>query len=49
MDLLFQLNASHNATLILVTHAAELADRCQRVIRLADGQIADDHLKQAAE
>ncbi len=40
MDLLFDLNTRHGATLILVTHAPELAARCQRIIRLADGRIA---------
>lgn len=39
MDLLFDLRDRHGATLILVTHAPELAERCDRVIRLADGRI----------
>lgn len=39
MDLLFSLRDRHGATLILVTHAPELAARCDRVIRLADGQV----------
>jgi putative ABC transport system ATP-binding protein len=34
MDLLFELNALRGTTLILVTHDAELARRCQRQIRL---------------
>ncbi len=37
MDLLFGLRNRHGATLVLVTHAPELADRCDRVIRLRDG------------
>jgi putative ABC transport system ATP-binding protein len=40
MDLLFGLRDKHGATLVLVTHAPELAARCDRVIRLADGQLA---------
>ena len=40
MDLLFRLNERTGATLILVTHAPELAARCSRVVRLADGRIA---------
>jgi putative ABC transport system ATP-binding protein len=39
MDLLFDLRDRHGATLVLVTHADELAARCDRVIRLADGRI----------
>ncbi len=42
MDLLFGLRDRHGATLVLVTHAPELAARCDRVIRLADGQLATD-------
>ena len=42
MDLLFDLNARHGATLILVTHAPELAERCQRIVRLVDGEIVED-------
>ncbi len=40
MDLLFDLRDRHGATLVLVTHAPELAARCDRVIRLADGKLA---------
>lgn len=40
MDLLFGLRDKHGATLVLVTHAPELAARCDRVIRLADGRLA---------
>lgn len=39
IDLLFGLRDRHGATLVLVTHANELAQRCSRVIRLRDGQI----------
>ena len=40
MDLLFALRDRHGATLIMVTHAPELAQRCDRIVRLADGRIA---------
>lgn len=40
MDMLFGLRDRHGATLVLVTHAAELAARCDRVVRLVDGQVA---------
>ena len=50
MDMLFDLRDRHGATLILVTHALDLAARCDRVIRLADGRIeAGDPLREAAE
>lgn len=39
MDLLFGLRDRHGATLILVTHAPELAARCDRILRLADGML----------
>ena len=42
MDLLFALRDRHAATLVLVTHAPELATRCDRVLRLADGQIVGE-------
>ncbi|HBD91086.1 MAG TPA: ABC transporter [Gemmobacter sp.] len=38
MDLLFGLRDRHGATLVLVTHAADLAARCDRVVRLVDGR-----------
>ena len=36
-----------NQTIIIVTHEAEIAEHCQRVIRLEDGQVATD-IKKAA-
>ncbi len=45
--LLFELRDRHGATLVLVTHAAELAARCDRVVRLHDGAI--ERLAEAAE
>ena len=41
IDLLFALGQSRGATLVMVTHAPELAARCDRAIRLIDGRIAD--------
>jgi len=51
MDLLFGLRDRHGATLVLVTHAAELAARCDRVIRLRDGRLDADSTRdrEAAE
>lgn len=44
MNLLFGLRDAHGATLVLVTHAPELAARCDRVVRLVDGAIASEGL-----
>lgn len=42
MDLLFGLRDRYGATLVMVTHAPELARRCDRVVRLRDGQVATE-------
>jgi putative ABC transport system ATP-binding protein len=39
VELLFGLRDRHGATMVLVTHAPELAARCDRVIRLRDGAL----------
>jgi putative ABC transport system ATP-binding protein len=39
MDLLFALRARTGATLLLITHDAELAARCDRQVHLADGRV----------
>jgi len=49
MDLLFDLRDRHGATLIMVTHAPELAARCDRVVHLRDGRIDVSAKQQAAE
>ena len=36
-----------NQTIIIVTHEAEIAEHCQRVIRLEDGMVATDERKAA--
>lgn len=40
MDLLFGLRDRHGSTLIMVTHAPELAARCDRVAQITDGVLA---------
>ena len=42
MDLLFQRHAAIGTTLFIITHDARLAERCDRIIRLADGKIVSD-------
>ncbi|HDN2510438.1 TPA: ABC transporter ATP-binding protein [Providencia rettgeri] len=41
-DLLFAMNKEYGTTLILVTHDNELAARCQRRLRLVDGQLREE-------
>ncbi|SNY62205.1 putative ABC transporter ATP-binding protein YbbA [Enterobacter sp. CC120223-11] len=41
-DLLFSLNREHGTTLILVTHDPELAARCDRRLRLVNGQLREE-------
>lgn len=45
MDLLFGLRDRYGATLVLVTHESELADRCDRIVRLFDGRASDDETR----
>jgi putative ABC transport system ATP-binding protein len=42
MDLLFDLRAKHDTTLLLVTHDPRLAERCERQVRVADGLVHAD-------
>ena len=44
VDLLFARRAETGSTLIIITHDAELAARCERVVTLADGRIASDSI-----
>lgn len=42
VDLLFARRAEAGATLVIITHDPALAERCERVVTLADGRIASD-------
>ncbi|TDI59627.1 MAG: ABC transporter ATP-binding protein [Alphaproteobacteria bacterium] len=42
IDLMFALHDKRDTTLVLITHDASLADRCDRVVMLSDGQITSD-------
>lgn len=50
IDLMFDLHARRNTTLVLITHDPDLATRCDRVLHMADGRIEEsgDHLGLAA-
>ena len=41
-DLLFSLNREHGTTLILVTHDPQLAARCDRRLRLVNGELQEE-------
>lgn len=41
-ELLFELKKAHGCGVLLVTHNPALAEKCDRVIRLADGQVVED-------
>lgn len=47
-DILHLFDQLHNEgqTIIMVTHEKEVAERCQRVIRLSDGKVIEDYLNQ---
>lgn len=51
IDLLFARLAETGATLVLITHDADLAPLCDRIITMRDGRIVEDrnNLAQAAE
>lgn len=50
MEMLFGLRDRHGGTLVMVTHAPDLAARCDRVVRVHDGRIDSDGLvRKAAE
>ena len=41
IDLIFELNAEFGTTLVLVTHDTRLADRCERIIHIASGELIE--------
>lgn len=47
--LIFELNEKEGTTLILVTHDPELAEKCERIIRIKNGEVDSDvYTKQEA-
>jgi putative ABC transport system ATP-binding protein len=49
IDILFERHISSGTTLVIITHDAALAQRCQRVITMRDGQIVDDQITENVE
>jgi putative ABC transport system ATP-binding protein len=45
LDLMQELNRSHSATFIFSTHDQRVMDRARRVVRLVDGQIEHDEVR----
>lgn len=42
IELMFALRREHHTTIMIATHDAGLADRCDRVLRIIDGRLAED-------
>lgn len=42
IDLMFEINKERGTTLVMVTHDHALADRCDRILSLHDGQLRKD-------
>ncbi len=43
IELIFKLKQKNNATLILITHDQELAEKCDEIIHIEDGLITDNN------
>ncbi|MBT3550895.1 MAG: ATP-binding cassette domain-containing protein [Rhodospirillaceae bacterium] len=49
MDILFDLHDRSGTTLLLISHDMRLAQRCGRIVRLADGRIDNTAAQESAE
>jgi putative ABC transport system ATP-binding protein len=49
MDLLFELQQAHSATLVIVTHDPAHAGRCSRVVEIRDGSVAAQSPRKMAQ
>ena len=45
MDLILDLNWKNSQTFIIVTHAPEIGEQCNRIVRMRDGQVESDGLQ----
>ena len=48
LDLFAELHATEGVTLVLITHDLEVARRCRRLVRLADGRLVADTVVEGA-
>lgn len=44
LDILNELHAEQGITLVMITHEEDIAHRCQRIIRLKDGQVVNNEI-----
>jgi putative ABC transport system ATP-binding protein len=49
LDLLFDIRRQHGVTMLFATHDESIAERCDRVLRLRDGQLVSDVLVEGFE
>ena len=49
MDLMVDLNASHNQTFVIVTHDPRIAARTDRIVEMVDGLIVDERLTERGQ
>jgi putative ABC transport system ATP-binding protein len=47
MHLLISLNRERQITVLIVTHDEKIAQRCDRIVRFADGKIVEDYANEA--
>jgi putative ABC transport system ATP-binding protein len=45
IELMFGLTAERGASMLLITHDMDLARRCDRVVRIADGRVESDEIR----
>jgi predicted ABC-type transport system involved in lysophospholipase L1 biosynthesis ATPase subunit len=48
MDLMCRLNKENGQTFVVVSHALEVGERANRIVRMRDGQIEDAGLGQGS-
>jgi lipoprotein-releasing system ATP-binding protein len=47
-ELFFQINREHGTTIVVVTHNPAFAERMPRVVRLRDGRVEQDYIREVA-